>query len=120
MSEISMQQLKEQRLTPAEKFVLNKVKGAKVSEPYGNGDVIWYDKDGELLFQQDFKNTTLWVSYTDIWFFLVKQYCLNYDETQRVIYNVMYKYTNNGQLTPFAEWDLDRKKPELVATLTLV
>jgi hypothetical protein len=36
---ITMQQLKEQRATPAEKFVLEKIKGAKAGEADKNGSV---------------------------------------------------------------------------------
>ena len=43
-----MQQLKEQRMSPAEKFVLEKIKGAIPSEPDTYGSVNWY-KDGGYL-----------------------------------------------------------------------
>jgi len=99
MREISMQQLKEQRMTPAEKFVLEKIKGAKPSEPNENGSVWWY-KNGKFLFCQAFKNGILWVSYKHIWSVLTKEYSLSFDEIQQLMKNVMYKYTNNGHLTP--------------------
>ena len=98
--QISMQQLKEQRLTPAEKFVLDKINGAKASEPDEDGDVEWFDKDGKWLFEQDFKNGDIYVCYEYIWSVLVKEYGLNHNEIKRLIKNVMYNHTNNGQLTP--------------------
>jgi hypothetical protein len=54
MSEISMQQLKEQRMSPAEKFVLDTIKGAKPSKADKDGSVNWYDKDGRFLLKQSF------------------------------------------------------------------
>ena len=97
---ITIQKLKQQRATPAEKFVLGKVKGAKANEPYKNGNVDWFNKDGIWLFGQDFKNNILWIRHSGIWLVLEKQHGLNHSEIQQLIQNVMYKYTNNGQLTP--------------------
>ena len=96
---ISMQQLKGQRLTPAERFVLDTIKGAKAGEPDEYGSVGWY-KDGECLFIQEFKIGLLWVDYHVIWKVLNEEYTLNYGETGEFISNVMYKYTNNRQLIP--------------------
>jgi hypothetical protein len=95
---ITMQKLKEQRLTPAEKFVLDTIKGVRPGEPDKDGYVYWC-KDDEL-FIQDFKYGNLWVSHKHIWRVLVKEYSLSYGEVQQLINNVMYKYTNNGQLKP--------------------
>ncbi len=100
MSEISMQQLKEQRLTPAERFVLETIKGVKAGEPDKDGSVNWYDKDGNWLFIQYFKYSFLMVHYDAIWTSLEKEYNLKYYEIKELINNVMYKYTNNGLLTP--------------------
>jgi hypothetical protein len=97
--EKQIEELKEQKqLTPAEKFVLDKVKGVKPSE--NDGFVRWRYKDGELLFTQDFKNKQLWVIRDNLWLVLNKEYGLNYNEIQQLIKNVMCKYTNNGELTP--------------------
>jgi len=100
MNEISMQQLKGQRLTPAEKFVLGKVKGAKPSEPDEDGNIRWVDKDGKGLFKQVFSLGALYINYHSVWWVLETKHGLNNDEIQKLIKNVMYKYTNNGQLTP--------------------
>jgi hypothetical protein len=99
MSEISMQQLKEQRMSPAEKFVLDTIKGVKPGEPDKDGYVYWC-KDGNWLFIQYFKYSFLMVHYSSIWISLGKEYKLNYNEIQELINNVMYKYTNSGQLKP--------------------
>jgi len=65
-SNITMQQLKEQRLTPAEKFVLYKVKGVKPKQYQTNGCLHWY-KDGKYLFKQNFESGDLYVNYNTIW-----------------------------------------------------
>ena len=97
MEKITMQQLKQQRLTPAEKFVLNKIKGAKPSEPDEDGNIAWY-KDSKWLFEQGFIGDYLWVTGGVIWLVLEKEYCLNYNEIQQLLSKLLYKYTNNGQL----------------------
>ncbi len=92
-----MQQLKEQRLTPAEKFVLDKIKGVKPSELDKDGSV-WCYKDGNYLFRQSFTSGYLFVSLSNIWSVLVKDYGFSYDETQQLLSKLLYKYTNNGKL----------------------
>lgn len=98
MSEISMQQLKEQRLTPAEKFVLDTIKGVKPDELDEDGIIRWRDEYGRCLFRQEFNNNTLWVSYGYLGYFLEGDYNLNYEETKQILTKLLYKYTNNGQL----------------------
>ncbi len=97
MSEITMQQLKEQRLTPAEKFVLVKIKGAIPSEPNTYGSVNWY-KDGWWLFTQDFEDSCLYFSLTDINTPLRRYHGLSDDEMMQLLSRLLHKYTNNGQL----------------------
>ncbi len=92
-----MQQLKEQRLTPAEKFVLDKIKGAKPNEPDKDGNVRWY-KNGKCLFKQDFKNGFLDTEYDAFNSKLIWKYRLYYNESYRLLTKILYKYTNNGQL----------------------
>jgi hypothetical protein len=99
-SKITMQQLKEQRLTPAEKFILDKVKGVIPSEPDELVGIRFADKDGIVLFQQVLKFGVLYVNFFGVWSVLEKQYGLNHSEIQKLIKNVMYKHTNNGKLTP--------------------
>jgi hypothetical protein len=96
---ISMLQLKEQRMSPAERFVLETIKGAKASKPCKNGDVWWYNKDGKWLFRQGFGSGYLFVS-NNIYSFLLKEYNLKSNEIEQLIKSVMYKYTNNGELIP--------------------
>ncbi len=93
-----MRQLKEQRLTPAERFVLYKIKGAKPSEPNENGDVRWFNKDGGWLFTQDFKSGYVEVSWIDIVTPSIRRHGLNHDEMEQLLTKLLHKYTNNGQL----------------------
>jgi hypothetical protein len=92
-----MQQLKEQRMSPAEKFVLGKFKGARPSKQDEFGYVDWY-KDGECLFTQSFKSTHLWVNL-NICSVLRKECGIGYGEIEQLLGKLLYKYTNNGQLT---------------------
>ncbi len=92
-----MQQLKEQRATPAEKFVLDTIKGANPKEPDINGTVYWY-KDGKLLFEQDFRGGCFWMSWVYIRSALEERYGLSYGETEQLLTKLLTKYTNNGQL----------------------
>jgi hypothetical protein len=96
-SNISMQQLKEQRLTPAEKFVLDAISGVKpdVSDEYSN--VRWY-KNGNWLFTQFFGlGCILYVNsvFSDV---LKKEYGFNNDEAKQLLTKLLHKYTNKGQL----------------------
>ena len=95
---ISLKELKKNRLTPTEKWLLERIEGCE-PETQSNGDVDWY-KDGVWLFEQDLKNGRLWVNYSIIWKVLGEEFGLNYSETKELIKNVMYDYTNNGSLTP--------------------
>lgn len=92
-----MQQLKEQRMSPAEKFVLEKIKGAIPSEPDTYGSVNWY-KDGWWLFTQDFGDSCLYFSLTDINTPLRRYHGLSDSEIYQLLTKLLYKYTNNGQL----------------------
>ncbi len=93
-----MQQLKEQRMSPAEKFVLDTIKGVKASKPDENGDVRWFNKDGGWLFTQDFKSGYVEVSWIDIVTPSIRYHGLNHDEIQQLLTKLLHKYTNNGQL----------------------
>ncbi len=93
---ISMQQLKEQRLTPAEKFVLETIKGAKAGEPDKDGNVRWY-KDEKCILRQVFSFNLLGVNY-DAFMSKLRTDGLSYDESKRLITRLLHKHTNNGQL----------------------
>jgi len=96
-NKFSMQQLKQQRMTSAEKFVLDTIKGVRPNEPDRHGNLRRH-KNGNCLFIQDFEDSLLEVSYLNIWFVLEKEYGLNINEKNQLITKLLYKYTNNGQL----------------------
>ena len=103
---ISLKELKKNRLSPAERWVLERIDGVK-PKTHANGWVSWWKdrcwyKNGKLLFEQDFKNGELWVSYKYIWSVLEGEFGLNIGEIKELINNVMYDYTNNGEITTFS------------------
>ena len=93
-----MQQLKEQRATPAEKFVLDTIKGVKAEKPNRGGTSVHWYKDGNWLFEQDFRGGCFWVSWVHIRSALEERYGLSYGETEQLLTKLLTKYTNNGQL----------------------
>jgi hypothetical protein len=98
-SNISMQQLKQQRLTPAEKFVLDTIKGVKPSKPDKFGNILWWlYKDGQWLFKQNFKCGDISVNFFNITTPLIHTYNLKNKEITQLLTKLLYKYTNNGQL----------------------
>ena len=98
-TKITMQQLKKQRMTPAEKFVLETIKGAKACEPDKDGSVYWIDGENDnRLFRQNFKNNYVWVSYDYILEDLNYHYGLSYDDMEQLLTKLLHKYTNNGKL----------------------
>jgi hypothetical protein len=95
---ITMQQLKEQRITPAEKFVLDSVKGAKPDELDWLGGIRWRDEDGKWILVQNFTSGNLWVNNSSVYAVLRMEYGLNYDEIIQLLTRLLHKYTNNGEL----------------------
>ena len=94
---ISLKELKKNRLTPPEKWVLETIEGVKPTKLL-NGNVQWYNKDGKHVFTQDFGNGWLFVSYYDIFEFLGKKFGLTYNEIFDILTNLLYDYTDNGKL----------------------
>ena len=93
---ISLKGLKKNRLTSAEKWVLETIEGCE-PETQSNGDVYWY-KDGVCLFEQEFENGFLCIGYYNIWLVLKKEFGFSYGETNDLLANLLYDYTDNGKL----------------------
>ena len=93
---ISLKELKKNRLTPAEKFVLETIDGVKPITNEDSND--WYDKNGKYLFTQYFKNGELYLSYSYIRSVLEKKFGLNNNEIKELLTNLLYDYTDNGNL----------------------
>lgn len=94
---ISMKELKKNRLTPAEKFVLETIDGVKPETPRNGDFKCWY-KDNKLLFTQDFNDYFLWVKYDTILGILYNEFGLNDNEIKYLLTNLLYDYTDNGRL----------------------
>ena len=93
---ISLKELKKNRLTPPEKWVLETIDGCE-SEINVFGNVLWA-KDRKGLFCQHFKSGELYVSYDIIWLVLETKFGLSRDETEDLLTNLLYDYTDNGKL----------------------
>lgn len=91
---ISLKELKKNRLTPAEKWVLERIDGA---EPKTNkyGNVLWWE-DGVWLFTQNFKAGYLDVGH-NVWVVLREEFSLNNNEIHDILANLLYDYTNKGK-----------------------
>ena len=92
---ISLKELKKNRMTPAEKWVMERIEGAE-PRTLGNDNVVWR-KDGMWLFRQDFKNGFLRVVYS-VWEVLREDFGLNDNEILELLTNLLYDYTDNGKL----------------------
>ena len=90
---ISLKELKKNRMTPAEKWVLEQIECA---EPKTIG--VWCNKNGRSLFTKDFQYGFLWVSYVNISSVLANEFGLNHNEIIELLANILYDYTNKGQL----------------------
>ena len=69
-------------------------------ERYPNS--IFYYKNDEIYFELDKKNNILWCDYNLVWCIFPNQKTLEYGETQRVIKDMVDRYTNWGSVTPYS------------------
>lgn len=84
-------------LSPAEKWLLETIEDAEsITQP--NGDVVWWFKDGDWLFKQDFKKRYLWVSSPNIGLPLHMVFGLSIPEAEELLAKLLYDYTDNGNL----------------------
>lgn len=87
----------EDRIEEIKEFITSEIKGCQPMPINENDIVEWVDEDGYGVFAQDFSTGHLLVS-SRIWGTLVNYYHLNDSQIEGIISDVMYKYTNNGQL----------------------
>lgn len=92
---ISLKELKKNRLTSTEKFVLETIDGC-IPIRFSTGNVDWR-KDGKWLFTQDLETCYLDVNYV-IWSALRDDFGLKGDEIEELLNNLLYDYTDNGKL----------------------
>ena len=87
--------------TPEELF-LDVIKDIKVREQIKYPESVFWEKNGEVIFEQNFKRNSLYVDYNSIWFIFEKIYGLQYSETELFIKNMVEEYLNWRGLTPMA------------------
>ena len=85
-----------------EEFFLDVIKDIKVKEQTKYPQSIFWEKNGKIIFEQDFKNNLLYVDYKSIWMVFEKIYDLQYSETQLFIKNKVEEHLNWKGLTPIA------------------
>lgn len=97
---ISMKELKNNRLTPAEKWVLEQIEGVERTtySRFSKDDIICWVKNCNFMFEQNFDDGKLTVSNLEIWSELVFCYGLKDNEIKELLTNLLYDYTDNGKL----------------------
>ena len=85
--------------TPEELF-LDVIKDIKVREQIKYPESVFWEKNGEVIFEQNFKRNSLYVDYNSIWFIFEKIYGLQYRETELFIKNMVEEHLNWRGLTP--------------------
>ena len=77
-----------------EEFFLDVIKDIKVKEQTKYNESIFWEKNGKIIFEQDFKKNVLYVDYDTIWVFFDKIFGLQYHETKLFIKNMVEEYLN--------------------------
>lgn len=62
--------------------------------------VFWMGKDGNVMFEQDFKNDCLRCSYALVWSVFQSEYRLQYTEIQALVKSVVEEHFKQKALTP--------------------
>ena len=83
-----------------EEFFLEVIKDIKIRPQTKYPDSIFWEKDGEIIFQQDLKNMVLWVKYNTIWKIFDKVFCMEYSEIQELIKSMVEEHLNWKGFTP--------------------
>ena len=83
-----------------EEFFLDVIKDIKVKEQTKYPQSILWEKNGKIIFEQDFKKNVLCVDYGTIWVVFENIFGLEYDETRLFIKNMVEEYLNWRGLTP--------------------
>ena len=84
-----------------EEFFLDIIDGIKIKPQTKYPDSIFWEKNGKVIFEQDFKKNQLYVDYKSIWMIFEKIFGLQYSETELFIKNMVEEYLNWRGLTPF-------------------
>ena len=68
---------------------------------------IFYFKYGKIYFELDVEKRILFCDFDLVWKVLSNKSKLDYDETQRIIMNMVERYTNLGSVTPICEYNIN-------------
>lgn len=83
-----------------EDFFLYIIKDIKIKEQTKFPDSVFWEKNGKIIFEQNFKNKELYVDYNTIWVIFWKVFNIDYGETQKIIIGVVEEYLNWKGFTP--------------------
>ena len=83
-----------------EEFFLDVIKDIKLREQTKYPESVFWEKNGKILFEQDFKNNMLYVDYKSIWVIFEKIFSLQNAEIQRFLKNGVDENLNWKGLTP--------------------
>lgn len=97
-----IKQIKYLRLKPEERFLLEQLEGLESFTLDKYPESIFWEKNGVVIFEQDFKNGWLRCNYDKIWSVFSYKYGYNYDDTQSFMKRVIEKDTKLNGLTPRA------------------
>ena len=83
-----------------EEFLLWVIDGMKIKEKTKDTDYIIWEKNGKIIFAQDFDHMQLYVDDESIWCVLEKVFGLDYDEIKSIITDVVEEHLNWNGFTP--------------------
>jgi len=84
----------DQSFETTEEFFLNVIDGMKIKDQSEYSDIVFWEKNGKIIFEQDLKNKYLYVNYYIIWSVFENIFGLNSVEIQSFIIDVVKKHLN--------------------------
>jgi hypothetical protein len=97
---VLIQEIRKSRLKPEELWFIDFIKDLEEVKSEDYPDSIFFKKDGEVVFEHDLKDNTLWCHYYKIWSVFEDEFGINYVESQLLIKNVVEEHLNWRGLTP--------------------
>lgn len=90
----------EKTFNTSEEFFLDVINGIKIKPQTKYPKSVFWEKNGKIIFEQDFKNGYLWVECDSIWVIFEKIFSLQDTEIRRFIKNGVKKHLNWKGLKP--------------------
>ena len=87
-----------------EEFFLDVIDGIKIKPQTKYYDHVFWEKDSEILFEQNLNSMILWVEYS-IWSVFKNVFDMEYNEIHRLIKNMVEEYLNWKGFTPYSDFD---------------